>query len=417
MRVITLFIATALALLCADGRGAAQAPAAPPTDKCVQAMSNASVDGAAKVGGEQSAEQPPIVSLGDTIVVNIVGLAELKRDCTARPIVLFLNSYPIKSLKAFPPSAPAAEGTGELKFVLAVTEDSKASWTPILGRPCCAAREIELSVGVEDQFPLRATAGKTLPRFKLDILGNKWFVIWLAIFIIMLIIFVFCVWRTNIIRNGNPSATADGRRGTFSLSKSQGALWFFVILAAYLLIGIATGDFANTINSTAVILLGIGAGTVIGSTVIDVSRARQEAGEAAAEGAAIQAKIDQLEPQIKAIDAQLDAYPPPPPQTVRELVEARRIRQAEKNFLISQYRKLTGQTENFMTDILSDADGVSFHRFQMAAWTIVLAIIFIKGVYENLAMPEFSTTLMGLLGLSAGTYLGLKIPEAKTPTR
>jgi hypothetical protein len=39
------------------------------------------------------------------------------------------------------------------------------------------------------------------------------------------------------------------------------ALWFFVILAAYLLIGMVTGDFSNSINSTALILLGIGAGS------------------------------------------------------------------------------------------------------------------------------------------------------------
>jgi hypothetical protein len=32
-------------------------------------------------------------------------------------------------------------------------------------------------------------------------------------------------------------------------------------------------------------------------------------------------------------------------------------------------------------------------------------------------MPEFNQTLMGLLGLSAGTYLGLKIPEAATPAK
>jgi hypothetical protein len=53
----------------------------------------------------------------------------------------------------------------------------------------------------------------------------------------------------------------------------------------------------------------------------------------------------------------------------------------------------------------------------MATWTLVLSLVFIKGVYENLAMPEFNTTLMGLLGLSAGTYLGLKIPEASTPKK
>ena len=30
-------------------------------------------------------------------------------------------------------------------------------------------------------------------------------------------------------------------------------------------------------------------------------------------------------------------------------------------------------------------------------------------------MPVFSATLLGLMGLSAGTYLGLKIPELTVP--
>ena len=58
-------------------------------------------------------------------------------------------------------------------------------------------------------------------------------------------------------------------------------------------------------------------------------------------------------------------------------------------------------------DILSDANGISFHRFQMAGWTAVLAIIFIVDVWKFLEMPTFNTTLMGLLGL-ADTYLGLE---------
>ena len=78
---------------------------------------------------------------------------------------------------------------------------------------------------------------------------------------------------------------------------------------------------------------------------------------------------------------------------------------------------MTGKSNGFFDDILSDANGISFHRFQMVAWTIVLGIIFIIEVYRNLAMPVFNTTLMGLLGLSAGTYLGLKIPEATTPAK
>ena len=51
----------------------------------------------------------------------------------------------------------------------------------------------------------------------------------------------------------------------------------------------------------------------------------------------------------------------------------------------------------------------------MLAWTVVLGIIFAGNVYRDLAMPDFSTTLLALMGISAGTYLGLKIPEDTVP--
>lgn len=67
-----------------------------------------------------------------------------------------------------------------------------------------------------------------------------------------------------------------------------------------------------------------------------------------------------------------------------------------------------------MTDILTDANGISFHRFQMLAWTIVLVSIFLNGVFRTLTMPPLNPTLLALMGISAGTYLGFKIPEKQT---
>jgi hypothetical protein len=64
-------------------------------------------------------------------------------------------------------------------------------------------------------------------------------------------------------------------------------------------------------------------------------------------------------------------------------------------------------------DILRDSEGVNFHRFQMAAWTLVLGLVFIQQVYRNLAMPEFSASVLALMGISAGTYLGLKLTTEK----
>jgi hypothetical protein len=48
----------------------------------------------------------------------------------------------------------------------------------------------------------------------------------------------------------------------------------------------------------------------------------------------------------------------------------------------------------------------------MAAWTIVLAFVFAVAVSRVLAMPDFDSTLLALQGLSAGTFLGLKINES-----
>jgi uncharacterized membrane protein YeiH len=68
----------------------------------------------------------------------------------------------------------------------------------------------------------------------------------------------------------------------------------------------------------------------------------------------------------------------------------------------------------FLTDILSDSNGYCFHNFQIFAWTLMLGIIFVCSVYDNLAMPKFSPTLVALTGISAGTYLGFKFIARRT---
>lgn len=68
-------------------------------------------------------------------------------------------------------------------------------------------------------------------------------------------------------------------------------------------------------------------------------------------------------------------------------------------------------TEGLIADLLTDKTGVSFHRFQMLCWTLILGAIFIFSVVADLAMPTFNTTLLALMGISAGTYLGFKFPE------
>ena len=92
-------------------------------------------------------------------------------------------------------------------------------------------------------------------------------------------------------------------------------------------------------------------------------------------------------------------------------LQQKQQRLAEVDISLKNVSSLPRASENFLLDILRDETGVSFHRFQMAAWTVVLGFVFVISVYRNLAMPDFSATLLGLMGISAGTYIGFKIPD------
>ncbi len=70
-----------------------------------------------------------------------------------------------------------------------------------------------------------------------------------------------------------------------------------------------------------------------------------------------------------------------------------------------------GEIGVFFRDLLSDANGITIQRFQMLVMTIALGLMFLIHVATRLTMPEFDASLLTLLGISAGTYVGLKIPE------
>jgi len=139
----------------------------------------------------------------------------------------------------------------------------------------------------------------------------------------------------------------DGGKKPYSLAHTQMATWFFFIMSSWLLLYVVKHSF-STITDSLVILMGISAGTGIGGVAIDSSRKTAN--------------------------------------TVR-------------------------RSEGFLRDILSDPNGISFHRFQVFAWTVVMVLVFIRQVTAYLVMPEFSTALLTLMGISSGTYLGLKVSE------
>jgi hypothetical protein len=164
------------------------------------------------------------------------------------------------------------------------------------------------------------------------------------------------------------------------------AVWFFLVVIAFVFLWLVTRSI-DTLNSTVLVLMGIGAGTALGAEV-------QNAGKPT--------KLDDLNNERQTLAVKPVANRTP--EEVTQLVTLDQQINAEIN-------KPPPASVGFLDDILTDASGISFHRFQMAVWTFVLGIIFVVGVYRDLAMPDFNGTLLALLGISNGTYLGFMIPE------
>ncbi|MDO3627579.1 hypothetical protein [Mucilaginibacter sp. BT774] len=69
--------------------------------------------------------------------------------------------------------------------------------------------------------------------------------------------------------------------------------------------------------------------------------------------------------------------------------------------------------EGFLTDILSDANGVSISRFQTLCFNLIYGGFFLSTVFAKNELFNFKPETLTLLGLSSGAYALLKIPESQ----
>jgi hypothetical protein len=185
------------------------------------------------------------------------------------------------------------------------------------------------------------------------------------------------------------------------------AFWFFLSVGGYILIWLITGDL-DAMPSSVLALIGISATTALGATAIDYSKSQSDATEStslATEAQSLAVRLAQLKAgQSLSADEQ------------RELAD-KVARYDLVNQRLQALREKAGSvgSRGFLNDILTDGGSVSLHRFQIVVWTLVLGLVFCDGVYKNLAMPAFNNTLLALMGISAGTYLGLNYQKARRP--
>jgi hypothetical protein len=295
---------------------------------------------------------------------------------SAKP-VLFLNGQEMQGIFG------VEEYPGTLTFILRRNPGNQDAWKPLLARPGLSPLSLRLSVGLPGGTPVPTQWND----FQLTVLHTGWLVAWGILFLLALGFFWYAAKNSSIVRESGPipAGAPAGAQAALSLGRCQMAWWFFIILAAYLFLFMVTWDF-DTISAGTLGLMGIAAGTAMAGAAVDTSKNASMAAEKA--------------------QLQIEAAGAPPPTAVRAVQIANRIAELDKQLN-------TPLHTTWLEDLLSDANGLSFHRFQMFVWTIVLGVIFGISVYTDLLMPDFSANLLGLMGISAGAYIGFKFPEQK----
>ncbi len=353
-------------------------------------------DGARVVGlsapGERAAH------LGDRLVVRVAGLDAYlaEEEKRADDLRLFLDGVELSGMAPEAvQAAPGAAGASDVRFRLGRDAGNRDAWRSLLGPFRVHPREVTVGVGLAGGPELPGSSDTALA---FQAVREKLFWGFLALIAALLVLFFFVPMPgggrlTDSLRD-RQAQVDPGQVRPFSLARCQMAWWFFLVLGAYVFLWMVLGDL-DTLTGSVLTLMGIGSGTALGAAMIDSNKQAEQA-QAQADLAAATA-TESAAPTIQGV-----------PTVPLEVATAKATAAQKVERLGGAVKK---GSRSLLDDLLSDGNGYSFHRFQIVVWTIVLGIIFVTSVEKELAMPQFSETLLGLMGISAGTYLGFKVPE------
>ena len=262
--------------------------------------------------------------------------------------------------------------------------------------------------------------------------------------------------RTNILRDDVPDLPSleilAHYRPTFSLARFQMALWTIAVLTSYAFIWLFLGEL-NSLNEKVLILMGTGMATVIATRTVDSpDKVKMTAAVLAREQvAAIVTWITKISahiaadlqvpvngglvpnpkaivtewttpditailalpfapPNAVALSSSLNTMTTPVPGALIQPMVATALANANATLAISDRALVTSlpHSKGFFADILDDGNGVSIHRLQYLLWTLMMVVVFLVNVTTTGKMPEFSVTMLGLMGISSGTYVTIK---------
>jgi hypothetical protein len=412
-----LFFATVL-VANAQGNNSQAATTPAPTAVSTPAASNSSMANPSSPPAAP-APSPKVIAiqghleLDDVVGVEVQNFAEWAATHDPTKLVPFINGRAIRG--NYPEEIHPDKN--RLHFHLEITPDNREVWTDLLGEPPGTRRMVTFSIGLENQSPFESVIGQG-NEIPLTVISPLYGLIALLVVLFMFVLFFWLARKTNIIREPGPNP-GEGKLKPYNLGRTQMAFWFFLVYVSYLVIWLITGAL-DTITPSLLGLMGISAGTALGEALIDSGKDTSQTTQLQ-DLTAEKQTLEQSMPQLEAQLADINAKTVTAPEDVANRDNLNRTLQDSRTRLAQINQQLpalipapsASVSHGFLRDILADASGYSFHRFQIFAWTIVLGIIFVSSVYNNLTMPQFSATLLGLMGLSSGTYIGFKFPEQK----
>lgn len=297
----------------------------------------------------------------DIIVFDMPGVDDFiqEKNKLLKNVVLKMNDLELPEILTYRESI----GNGVLRFRFSVEDLSPEHRKQLFKLPGKSTKKIILGVKFDETNIIYYHEPVTLYLEDIDKAQKLSWVLILA-FLVFFVLIIF-VYKSLIKDDISNLTDNEAIVACYSFSKTQFAFWTFIVLASYIYIWRIAGDL-ETLNNTALILLGITSATITTSNLISKKEEK-------------------------------DAKPG----------------KETANLLDFRGKHPDDPKSYFLEDILSDSNGISMHRLQAVVFNLVFGVAFLQAVITDYAMPDFTETQLILLGLSNGTYAFLKSSENK----
>src|SRR5438477_8995608 len=286
---------------------------------------------------------------------------------------------------ADPVQSKVAPGRSWLEFTLkrdAANKEGRADWDQVL-RTSGISPKMPLAVGIYNAnrntahvmaLPVGADTADPRREFHFQrIAWDGWTIFGLILLGLAAIVFFYMSVRSGMVRDTTCPVREDGLP-PFSLGRCQMAFWFFLVISAFYFIWIITGrGDTDTINSTVLTLIGISAGTGLGSVIASKKEADTAEAKNEAAKAAYPSKIKDAKRALRAAEKDRKKLGPKDTDEITAKdaeIKEKKAEVADLKAKLKDWRR--DNRGQLLLDLLSEDEGsgrvIAFHRFQIVAW-------------------------------------------------